>query len=143
MADATFALSVVSPQGTVFQGRAVAVTVPGADGELSVLAGHMPLVAGLADGEVRVKTAERETSIAITGGFLRVRRDGVTILSDFAAEAESIEVARVEEARERARRLLAEAKERRDVVLLERDFHRAILQLKVAEKIRRRRASRT
>jgi F-type H+-transporting ATPase subunit epsilon len=138
-----FPLSIVSPQGTVFSGKATSVTVPGADGELSVLAGHMPLVAGLGEGEVRVKTGEREVSLAIAGGFLRIRPDGVQILSDFAAQAESIEVARVEEARERAQRLMAEAKEKRDVVLLERDFHRAILQLKVAEKIRRRRASRT
>ncbi len=137
-----FHLSVVSPQGTVYDGRAVSVTAPGLDGELSVLAGHMPLVAALGDGEVRVKTAEREVSIAVTGGFLRVRPDGVQILSDFAAEAESIEVARVEEARARAERLLTEAKERRDVALIERDFHRALLQLKVAEKIRRRRSSR-
>lgn len=139
---AELALSVISPQGAVFKGAAVSVTVPGVDGELSVLAGHMPLVAALGDGEVRVKTAEREISIAITGGFLRVRPDGVEILSDFAAEAESIEVARVEEARGRAQRLLAEAKERQDTTLLERDFRRALLQLKVAEKIRRRRGAR-
>jgi F-type H+-transporting ATPase subunit epsilon len=112
VAEALFRLRILSPLGTVFDGEAVSATLPGAEGEITVLAGHMPLVAGLGDGEVRVRTEKGEVSVAIAGGILRVRDDGATILSDFAAEAESIEVARVEAARTRAEQLLAEARER-------------------------------
>ena len=62
-----------------------------------------------------------------------------TVLSDFAAESDSIEIARVEAAKARAETLLAEKKERGDLAMVERDLQRAILQLKVAQKIRTRR----
>ena len=61
------------------------------------------------------------------------------MLSDFAAESDSIEVARVEAARARAEQLLSEKKERGELLLVERDLQRSILQLKVAEKSRKRR----
>jgi F0F1-type ATP synthase epsilon subunit len=60
------------------------------------------------------------------------------VLSDFAAEAESIEVARVDAARKRAEELLAEKKLKGEIALIERDLQRSLLQLKVAERYRRR-----
>ncbi len=139
MAESLLPLHILSPLGTVFQQEVSAVTLPTLDGEITVLAHHMPLVAALGDGEVIAHTPQGTVSVAIAGGFLRVRDDGATILSDFAAEAETIEVARVEAAKRRAEELLKEKRERSDLVLIERDLHHALLQLKVAEKIRRRR----
>jgi F0F1-type ATP synthase epsilon subunit len=63
----------------------------------------------------------------------------VAVLSDFAAESDSIEIARVEAAKARAEELLAEKKERGELLLVERDLQRAILQLKIAEKRGKRR----
>lgn len=169
MADRTFSFRVISPLGTAFQGDARSVTLPTADGEITVLANHMPLVAVLTDGELRIDTGEKTVSVAVAGGFLEtgglvgepVAAPGVaapggvsggtpagspaehrweaTVLSDFAAESDSIEIARVEAAKARAEQLLQEKKERGDLLLVERDLQRAILQLKVAEKARSRR----
>ncbi len=141
MPDAPFQLTIVSPTGTVFEGLATAVNVPGVEGEMVVLAAHMPLVTALEEGEVRVRTAHGEISIAVSGGFLRVDENGVRILSDFAAEAQNIEVARVQAAKDRAEELLKARREKKEIALIERDLQRAILQLKVAEKIRRRRSA--
>jgi len=150
MADETFFLRVLSPLGPAFQGRARAATLPTAEGEITVLARHMPMVAVLVDGEMRIDTGEAEVSIAIAGGFLdtagRTEKAPpaagapweATVLSDFAAQADSIEVARVEAAKARAEQLLAERKERGELLLVERDLQRAILQLKVAERARTR-----
>jgi F-type H+-transporting ATPase subunit epsilon len=141
MAESDFTLRVHSPQGTVFDGPVKSVTLPTPEGEITVLAHHMPLVAALAAGEMRVRAGEKIISIAIAGGFIEAGGNAATVLSDFAAEAESIEIARVEEAKRRAEALLKEKTERRDLALVERDLQRAILQLKVAEKVRKRRQS--
>jgi F-type H+-transporting ATPase subunit epsilon len=139
-----FRFTVLSPQGKAFSGVARSVTIPTTRGEISVLARHMPVVAVLTDGEVLVDTAEGEVSIAIAGGFLDTTGGTggeweATVLSDFATQSDSIEVARVEAAKARAEQLLAEKRERGELQLVERDLQRAILQLKIAEKSRTRR----
>ncbi len=138
MADATFSLRVLSPLGIAFQGEATAAVLPTPDGEITVLAQHMPLVAVLVDGEIAIDTPDRRVFVAVAGGFLETEKNTVTVLSDFAEESDSIEVARVQAAKARAEQLLAERKERGELLLVERDLQRAILQLKVAEKARRR-----
>jgi F-type H+-transporting ATPase subunit epsilon len=139
MPEREFAFRVISPLGTAFDGNARSVTLPTQEGELTVLASHMPMVSVLVDGEILIRTAERDVWIAVSGGFLETGVEVVTVLSDFAAESESIEVARVEAAKARAEQLLAEKKERGELLLVERDLQRAILQLKVAQRIRTRR----
>jgi len=141
MPEREFTFRVISPTGTVFNGSARSVTLESRDGEITVLADHMPMVSVLVDGEIRIVTPERDVWIAVSGGFLETGGAGsdVTVLSDFAAESDSIEVARVEAAKARAEQLLAEKKERGDLAMVERDLQRAILQLKVAQRIRTRR----
>jgi F-type H+-transporting ATPase subunit epsilon len=146
MDDPLFSLRVLSPLGTVFEGPAKSASLPTAEGEIMVLANHMPLVCVLVDGEMRVDTGQKVVSIAIAGGFLdtsaAATADGLpqaVVLSDFAAESDSIELARAEAAKKRAEELLREKKDRADVLMVERDLQRAILQLKVAEKSRKRR----
>src|SRR5258706_9630445 len=112
MPDHLFRLRVLSPLGTAFQGNAVSATLPTLEGEITILAHHMPMVAVLADGEMIVNTGQKEVSIAIAGGFLETglpdapvapgaapgaEHGGLweaTVLSDFATESDSIEVAR-------------------------------------------------
>jgi F-type H+-transporting ATPase subunit epsilon len=160
MAEETFFLRVLSPLGIAFEGEVRSATLPTVDGEITVLARHMPLVSVLTDGEMRIRAGEREISIAVAGGFLdtggrspdepasaagaeqNARGTALweaTVLSDFAAQSDSIEIARVEAAKARAEQLLEERKERGELAMVERDLQRAILQLKVAEKIRTRR----
>jgi F-type H+-transporting ATPase subunit epsilon len=139
MPEREFAFRVLSPLGTAFDGKARLVTLPTAGGEITVLADHMPMVSVLVDGEILIRTDARDVWIAVSGGFLETGGGSVTVLSDFAAESDSIEVARVEAAKARAEQLLAEKKERGDLAMVERDLQRAILQLKVAQRIRTRR----
>jgi F-type H+-transporting ATPase subunit epsilon len=139
MAEHEFAFRVLSPLGTAFDGKARSVTLPTPDGEVTILADHMSMVSLLADGEILIRTADRDVWIAVSGGFLETGGNAASVLSDFAAESDSIEIARVEAAKARAEQLLAEKKERGDLAMVERDLQRAILQLNVAQKIRTRR----
>ncbi len=114
------------------------VVAPGIEGELTVLPMHAPLLTMIKPGVMRIKKANDETEMAITGGFLEVRDDRVTILADAAERAEEIDVARAEEARRRAERQLEQRETDVDLARVAAELQRALLRLKVAERRRRR-----
>ena len=113
--------------------------VPGIEGELGVLPLHAPLLTTIKPGVLRVVKGEEETTMAITGGFIEVRENRVTILDDAAERGEEIDVARVEAARRRAEELLASREATVDVVKAEMALKRALARLKATEQVRRRR----
>jgi F-type H+-transporting ATPase subunit epsilon len=95
----TFDLSVVTPDGAAFEGEAEMVIVPGASGEIGVLARHAPLVAMLKAGEIRVKAGNEWQSFAAGPGYFKVQQDRAIALVDDAVRAEEIDI---EEARREA-----------------------------------------
>jgi F-type H+-transporting ATPase subunit epsilon len=105
----TFDLSVVTPEGSVFEGEAQMVIVPGAAGEIGVLARHAPLVAMLKAGEIRVKAGGEWQSFAAGPGYFKVQRDRALVLVDDAVRAEEIDVAEARRDAEEARALLERA----------------------------------
>jgi F-type H+-transporting ATPase subunit epsilon len=113
--------------------------VPGIEGELGVLPLHAPLLTTIKPGVLRVVKGEEETTIAITGGFIEVRENQVTILADAAERGEEIDVARVEAARRRAEERLTSREATVDIVKAEMALKRALARLKATEQVRRRR----
>jgi F-type H+-transporting ATPase subunit epsilon len=100
----TFDLSLVTPEGAAFEGEAEMLVVPGADGEIGVLARHAPLVAMLKAGEIRVKSHGEWQAFAAGPGYFKVQQDRALVLVDDAVRAEDIDI-------EEARREIEEAKE--------------------------------
>ena len=105
----TFDLSLVTPEGAVYEGEAQMLIVPGAAGEIGVLARHAPLVAMLQAGEIRVKAGGEWQSFAAGPGYFKVQQDRAIALVDDAVKAEEIDVEQarreVEEARARLERI--------------------------------------
>ena len=112
--------------------------VPGIEGELGVLPLHAPLLTMIQPGVLRVIKGGEEVAMAITGGFIEVRDNRVTILADSAERGEEIDVARAEEARRRAQEQLG-AREAADVAQADVALKRALIRLKAADMVRRRR----
>ena len=113
--------------------------VPGVEGELGVLTLHAPLLTMMQPGVLRIVKGGDEVEMAITGGFIEVRQNRVTILADAAERAEEIDTVRAEEARRRAQRRLEERAAEEDLARAEASLARALARLKVAERRRRRR----
>jgi len=93
---ATFDVSLVTPDGPVFEGEVEMLIVPGADGEIGVLARHAPLIAMLNAGSTRVHV-KRETEVlefATGPGFFKVEQDRALALVDDAVDAKEIDDAR-------------------------------------------------
>jgi F-type H+-transporting ATPase subunit epsilon len=105
----TFDLSVVTPEGAAFEGEAEMVIVPGAAGEIGVLARHAPLVAMLKAGEIRVKSAGEWQSFAAGPGYFKVQQDRAIALVDDAVRAEDIDVETARREAEEAREALERA----------------------------------
>ena len=100
MAERTFSVSLVTPGGAAFEGEAEMLVVPGADGEIGVLARHAPLVALLNAGSTRIYR-DRQTQDVLefaTGpGFFKVEQDRALALVDDAIDARKIDDARARE----------------------------------------------
>ena len=102
--ERTFDVSLVTPEGAAFEGEARMLIVPGAAGEIGVLARHAPLVAMLKAGSTRVHLSQAEVLEFATGpGFFKVEQDRAIALVDDAVSAREID-------EERARRQLDEAR---------------------------------
>jgi F-type H+-transporting ATPase subunit epsilon len=101
---ATFDVSLVTPDGPVYEGEIEMLIVPGADGEIGVLARHAPLIAMLNAGSTRVHV-KRETEVlefATGPGFFKVEQDRALALVDDAVDARQIDDARAREQLETA-----------------------------------------
>jgi len=101
---ATMQVELVSVERPIWSGEATAVYARTTEGEIGVLPGHAPVLGALAPGWlVRILQADGvEQKVAVHGGFLSVREDGVSVLAEMAESSEEIDVARAREALERA-----------------------------------------
>jgi F-type H+-transporting ATPase subunit epsilon len=103
-----FSISVVTPEGAAFEGDAEMLIVPGAAGEIGVLARHAPLVAMLKAGSTRVHMGDGQIQEFATGpGFFQVLEDRAIALVDAAVPAGEIDGARAQEQLEAAQEELA------------------------------------
>jgi F-type H+-transporting ATPase subunit epsilon len=93
---ATMQVELVSVERPIWSGEAVGVFARTVTGELGILPGHTPLLGALAAGHiVRIeRETEDDLRIAVHGGFLSVRKDGVSVLAEMAETANEIDVSR-------------------------------------------------
>jgi F-type H+-transporting ATPase subunit epsilon len=137
-------LEIVTPERVIYSDEVDAVIAPGVEGQLGILPHHAPLMTILQPGELRVRKGEEETCIAVFGGFLEVRPDRVIVLADAAERAEEIDAARAEEAKRRAEQALANRKvSQADKARAEAALRRSLVEIKVAERKRKRKAGPT
>jgi F-type H+-transporting ATPase subunit epsilon len=104
----TFDVSLVTPEGAAFEGEAEMLVVPGAAGEIGVLARHAPLVAMLKAGSTRVylRRDGEVREFATGAGFFKVEQDRALALVDDAVDAKEIDEARARQQLEEAQREL-------------------------------------
>ena len=105
----TFDLSLVTPEGAAYEGEAEMLIVPGAAGEIGVLARHAPLVAMLRAGETRVKAGGEWSFFATGPGFFKVQQDRALVLVDDAVRARDIDIEEARREVEQARAQLERA----------------------------------
>ncbi|OCA81057.1 F0F1 ATP synthase subunit epsilon [Pradoshia sp. D12] len=133
----TIKVSVVTPGGPVLDEEVEMVSTKAKTGELGILAGHIPMVAPLDIGSVRLKTGNNTEWVAVSGGFMEVNGEEVTILAQSAERAEDIDTARAKQAKARAERRLQDRQVEIDAHRAELALKRALNRLDIAEQRQR------
>jgi F-type H+-transporting ATPase subunit epsilon len=133
----TIKLDIVTVERLVYSKDVDMVVIPGSEGVFGVLPNHAPLLSAMNYGEMIVRRKDEEEQLfAISGGFVEVQPDKVTVLADAAERADEISVERAQSARDRAKGLLEQAKNTNSVDLTraEASLRRALVRLKIARK---------
>ena len=107
MADKTLKLEVITPEQVALRDESTSVVVPGVDGELVIWPNHAPLLAGLKPGVVTYKTASGTEKLVVSGGFIEISNNVISILAPAAEKSTEIDFARAEAAKKRAEERLA------------------------------------
>ncbi|WP_181346779.1 F0F1 ATP synthase subunit epsilon [Thalassobacillus sp. CUG 92003] len=129
----TLTVSVVTPDGPALEDAFEMVSCKAESGELGVLPGHIPMVAPLSISAVRLKKEGNSDRMAVSGGFLEVRPDKVTILAQSAEKPSDIDIERARKAKERAERRLQNKQDDIDFKRAEMALQRAINRVSVYE----------
>lgn len=117
------------------------VVVPGSEGEMGILPRHSPLLTTMQFGELRVIKGQAEESFVIYGGVVEVRPDKVVVLADEADFTASLTLEEIEQARERARKILEEGPPPDERALYISELRKAELALNVKRRTRSRAGS--
>lgn len=121
-------VSVITPDGTIFNHRAKAVHAQTTDGGITILPGHMPIIVPLAIGELRVTRITEnndENYIAVNGGIMEVLKDQINIIANTAERSRDIDLDRAELAKKKAEELMQKAREQKN----QKEFNRARVSL--------------
>ena len=128
---ATLKLEIVTPEEKIYSEDVDMVTLPGTEGELGVYPKHVPVLTTLKPGELRVIKDGRETAMAVGEGFVEIKADGVSVLTDMALESEKIDLAAAEKAVERAQAAMKEDHTAEEVAAIQASLQKALAQLHV------------
>ena len=128
---ATLKLKIVTPEKTAYSEDVEMVVIPGSEGELGVYPRHVPLLTTLKPGALRVFKGGKETALAVGEGFVEVRGDGVSVLTDMALEEAQIDVSAAEEAVKRAQAAMKEDLGSEEVAAVQASLQKALAQLHV------------
>jgi F-type H+-transporting ATPase subunit epsilon len=105
-----FNFELVAPERVLYSGQVSQVIVPGAEGEMTVLAGHSPVMTTLRPGIVTVSEEKGAKRLFVRGGFADVTPDGLTILAEQAIPVEELNADRIAQEMKNAEEDLADAK---------------------------------
>ena len=140
---ATLHVSVVSAEGSIFEGEAKFVALPGESGELGILPRHTPLITRIKPGAVRIERANpdgtssgEEEFVFVAGGILEVQPGTVTVLADTAIRGKDLDEAKASEAKRLAEDAMKNAKSDIDFAKAQGEFAAMAAQIAAIRKFR-------
>ena len=132
----TLKFEIITPEGPVYTEDVEMVTLPGIAGQLGVYPEHVPLMTQMVPGEIIVRKDGNDTFFATGAGLIEVTTNRVSILTDLAVQADKIDEAKAEEARQRAEARLREKLSDEEVATANASLARSLVQLNVRRRYR-------
>jgi F-type H+-transporting ATPase subunit epsilon len=130
-------LQIITPEKVIYDGEIDELIVPTVNGEIAILPHHVNLLTQVEPGEMTIRQGGKEQHLAVTGGFLQITNNAISLLANYAVKSEEIDAKQALEAQERAERKLKEAGENlseQDSAAINSELLRAITQLKVVRR---------
>lgn len=137
MSATTIKFKITTPEKVVWEDDVLQATIPTAEGEITILPNHIPLISILKAGEMRLLTKNGEQVIALAGGFLEIKGGNeIIVLADNAERAVEIDIKRAQEAKQRAEEQMKQIKNVEDVdyARLQAIIDREMNRIKVGKK---------
>jgi len=128
-------LEVVTPERRVIAEPVDMVTVPGLGGELGILPGHTPLISQLQTGVLTYVAEGKSSQLHVSGGFVEVRDDHVSVLAEVAERPDEIDSARAKLSRDQLEKQInAWSGSEDDLAIAKTEFERSVVRLQLASR---------
>lgn len=132
---ATFKIKVVTYEEKVLEQEAEFVLVRTTEGDMGILPNHSPFIAGLSTGEMKIRLNGKEDKYFVSEGLLEISNNVVTIIATEAILADQLDVERAKKEVEELKAKLAKMQEDKDILLTQKNLHKALMKVHVAEKL--------
>lgn len=133
-------LEIVTAERLVLSDDVDQINAPTKDGRVGILPRHAPLLTVLDIGQLDVIKQGHRTEYALSGGFMEVLPERITILADTVERADEIDESRAEAARKRAEERMRQHESEQELILAEAELRRAMTRLHVAQLRRKTRS---
>ena len=128
-------LEVVTPERRVIAEPVDMVTVPGLGGELGILPGHTPLISQLQTGVLTYVAEGKSSQLHVSGGFVEVRDDHVSVLAEVAERPEEIDAARARLSRDQLEKQInAWSGSEDELAIAKTEFERSVVRMQLASR---------
>ena len=135
MPDNKLKIKIVSQERELVSGEADQVTAQTADGQVTILPGHLPLFTRLTPGELVYRQAGDDYFFAVSKGFLDVgHHNSVIVMVDIATDARDISLQKAEQAIKAAHETITKSRDQRELMMAEASLRQAMLEVKIARK---------
>ncbi len=131
---ATFKIKVVTYEEKVLEQEADFALVRTTEGNMGILPNHSPFIAGLSTGEMKVRFDGKEDKYFISEGLLEISNNVVTIIANEAIPSDKLDIERAKREVEELKAKLAKLQEDKDILLTQKNLHKALMKVQVAEK---------
>ena len=140
MSQASVRCEIVSAEQQIFSGEVEMLLATGALGDLGIAPGHAPLLTELKPGPIEIRQGDGNTQVFyVSGGYLEVQPNCITVLADTALRAADIDEAAAQEARQAAERELGDHKGDMDYTRAAARLAEAAAQLRTLQQLRKNR----
>jgi F-type H+-transporting ATPase subunit epsilon len=125
---------IITPDKIAFRDEIDSITLPTQEGEITILPGHIPLVAPIKPGEIMIKKDGTARHMAVMRGFVEMSSDKVRLMAEAAELEEEIDERRAEEAKRRAEQAVTSAKDKTEFADATASLERALTRIKIAKR---------
>jgi len=125
---------IITPDKIVFDQEIESLTLPTTEGEITILPNHIPLITAIKPGEIMIKQEGKTHHMAVMGGFLEISDNKISLMAEAAELAEEIDERRADEAKERAKKAVSEAKDQIEFADATAALERSLSRIKVAHR---------